>query len=66
MNNSLLKNFLANLEAKIYVAGHQGMVGSAIIRQLEKLGFRNIIVVSRDELNLTNQKGVHTFFLKNK
>ena len=55
-----------NFTDKIYVAGHQGMVGSAIIRQLESRGFKNIIKCSHKELDLTNQSKVKTFFQKEK
>jgi GDP-L-fucose synthase len=50
-----------NLKDKIYVAGHNGMVGSAIVRKLREKGFVNIIVRSSSELDLTNQKNVHDF-----
>lgn len=43
---------------KIYVAGHQGLVGSAIVRQLKKNGYTNIITKTKDELDLTDQKSV--------
>lgn len=46
----------------IFVAGHNGMVGKAIIRQLNKVGYQNIITRSRQELDLTNQKEVNDFF----
>ncbi|MDA9562020.1 GDP-L-fucose synthase [Gammaproteobacteria bacterium] len=49
---------------KIYVAGHQGMVGSAIVRQLNSLGFKNIITRSHGDLDLTNQLKVREFFQK--
>ena len=52
--------------AKIYIAGHNGLVGSAIFRLLQKQGFNNILTRSRDELNLTNQKQVNNFFKKEK
>lgn len=42
-------------DAKIYVAGHKGMVGSAIVRALEKEGYYNIITRSHKELNLCRQ-----------
>lgn len=48
--------------AKIYVAGHRGMVGSAVKRQLEKQGFTNIICKTSKELDLRNQKQVADFF----
>lgn len=50
---------------KIYVAGHRGLVGSAIVRNLEAKGYKNIIGRTHRELNLTNQAQV-TAFLKRK
>jgi GDP-L-fucose synthase len=47
---------------KIYVAGHRGMVGSAIVRKLRADGHKNIIVRSHPELDLTNQSAVNEFF----
>jgi GDP-L-fucose synthase len=47
---------------KIYVAGHRGMVGSAIVRKLEALGFNNIITRNSRELDLRNQEAVAEFF----
>jgi GDP-L-fucose synthase len=47
---------------KIYVAGHNGMVGSAIVRQLEKQEDVEIVIRSRCELDLTNQQAVCDFF----
>jgi GDP-L-fucose synthase len=49
-------------EAKIYVAGHRGMVGSAIVRRLEKEGYPNIITRTSEELDLRNQQAVNDFF----
>ena len=51
-----------NLDAKIYVAGHRGLVGSAIVRNLEANGFTNIITRTHAELDLTNQADVRKFF----
>lgn len=48
--------------SKIYVAGHRGMVGSAILRNLEKRGFRNFVLRTHAELDLTNQRAVDEFF----
>jgi len=48
--------------AKIYVAGHRGLVGSALIRQLKKQGYDNIISRTHTELDLTNQSAVQMFF----
>lgn len=47
---------------KIYVAGHRGMVGSAIVRNLQAKGFSNIVTRTHDELDLTNQASVEAFF----
>lgn len=49
-------------EAKIYVAGHRGMVGAAIVRALRRHGFENIICRTHAELDLTNQAAVEKFF----
>jgi GDP-L-fucose synthase len=49
-------------EAKIYVAGHRGMVGSAIVRKLEAEGYSNIVVRKSAELDLRNQQAVNEFF----
>lgn len=49
-------------QAKIYVAGHRGMVGSAIVRRLEKAGFENIVVKTSKELDLRIQAAVFEFF----
>lgn len=48
--------------AKIYVAGHRGMVGSAIVRQLEAQGYTNLVFRTSKELDLRNQAAVETFF----
>jgi len=53
-------------EAKIYVAGHRGMVGSAIVRALEKAGYHNIITRTHKELDLCRQQEVEDFFEKEK
>jgi GDP-L-fucose synthase len=55
-----------NKNTKIYVAGHRGMVGSAIIRQLLAEGFTNIVTRSHVELDLCNQQAVSDFFLQEK
>ena len=47
---------------KIYVAGHRGMIGSAIVRKLKSLGYNNILTRSHDELDITNQSQVQKFF----
>ncbi len=53
-------------ESKIYVAGHRGMVGSAIIRELQRLGFNNIITRTSAELDLRNQHQVAEFYKNEK
>ena len=53
---------MSNKLPKIYVAGHRGMVGSAIIRELQKQGQTNIVVRTHTELELTNQQAVKDFF----
>ena len=49
-------------EAKIYVSGHRGMVGSAIVRELNRLGYHNIITRASKELDLRNQEAVASFY----
>jgi len=51
---------------KIYIAGHRGMVGSAIVRQLESRGFTNLLIRSHTELDLTKQAQVQAFFQQEK
>lgn len=51
-----------NKESKIYVAGHNGMVGSAIVRKLKQEGFNNIVTRSSKEVDLRNQTEVNAFF----
>jgi GDP-L-fucose synthase len=53
-------------DSRIYVAGHRGMVGSAIVRKLEKEGFTNIIVRTSSELDLRDQAAVNAFFEEQK
>lgn len=52
------------LSSKIYVAGHRGMVGSSIVRKLEKEGYQNLIKITSQELDLRDQKAVDGFFVK--
>lgn len=52
--------------AKIYVAGHRGMVGSAIVRELERQGYHNILTRTHRELDLTRQEAVEAFFAQEK
>ena len=51
---------------KIYVAGHRGMVGSAIVRELRRQGYTNIITRTHQELNLCRQEAVENFFAEEK
>jgi GDP-L-fucose synthase len=53
-----------NSKDKIYIAGHRGMVGSALIRKLQKEGFTNLVFRVSDELDLRNQAAVSAFFEK--
>lgn len=63
----LAKHFTSvEKEAKIYVAGHRGMVGSAIFRKLQQTGFDNIVTRSSSELDLRDQQAVATFFAEEK
>ena len=52
--------------AKIYVAGHRGMVGSAIVRELQRQGYTNILTRTHKELDLTRQDAVEKFFAAEK
>ncbi len=52
--------------AKIFVAGHKGLVGSAITKHLQKLGYSNLITRTRGELDLTKQAAVENFFASEK
>lgn len=53
---------MMNREAKIYVAGHRGLVGSAIVRALDRMGYTNLVLRSHAELDLTDQTAVGRFF----
>ena len=53
-------------KSKIFVAGHKGLVGSAVINKLRKQGFNNIITINKKKLDLTNQKKTFQFLKKNK
>lgn len=54
------------LDAKIYIAGHRGMVGGAILRALQAQGYNNIVTRTHAELDLTNQAAVNSFFAEQK
>ncbi len=51
-----------NSDARIYVAGHQGLVGSAVVRRLQALGYGNLLLATRAELELTRQADVERWF----
>ena len=53
-------------DAAIFAAGHRGMVGSAVVRRLQALGYRNIIAATHAELDLTQQTAVNAFFQRHK
>ena len=55
-----------NKDSRIYIAGHRGLVGSAIHRELNRLGYSNILTRTRDELNLLDSAAVDAFFAKEK
>jgi GDP-L-fucose synthase len=57
------ENFIAS-DASIYVAGHQGLVGSALVRALNRAGYHNLLLRTRAELDLTNTAAVGQFFAK--
>ena len=55
-----------NLDDKIYIAGHRGLVGSAIVRQLESRGYSNLIMRTHNDLDLTSQADVQNFLKQEK
>jgi len=55
-----------DINSKIYVAGHRGLVGSAIVKDLESKGYLNIVTKTHSELDLTNQEAVQEFFKFNR
>ena len=55
---------MSNLKLRIFVAGHKGLVGSAIIRKLKSKGYKNIITIDKSKLDLTNQEKVFQFLKK--
>lgn len=55
-----------NKDSKIYIAGHKGMVGSAILRKLQSLGYNNLVLKTSGELDLRNQQPVADFFASEK
>ena len=57
---------MINIKSKVFIAGHNGMLGSSIFRKLEKKGYQNIITVDKKKLDLRNQNAVEKFFKKRK
>jgi GDP-L-fucose synthase len=55
-----------NKNSKIFIAGHNGLVGSAVFRNLKQRGYKNLIVISKKKLDLKNSKKVEVFFKKKK
>ena len=55
-----------NFDSRIFVAGHNGLVGRAIVKGLRSSGFSNLILKSRGELDLLNTREVENFFLSEK
>ena len=55
---------MINRNSKIYVAGHNGLVGSAIVRKLKEKGYKKIIIKNKKDLDLTNQLKVSKFIKK--
>ncbi|KAM1457657.1 hypothetical protein ACFX13_035671 [Malus domestica] len=65
-NDATSPSFLSDKSAKIFVAGHRGLVGSAIVRKLLALGFTNLVLRTHAELDLTRQADVESFFAAEK
>lgn len=62
LNKVVVNKVIMEIKSKIYVAGHRGMVGSAITQRLNQLGYNNIVSRTSKELDLTNQAAVNAFF----
>ncbi len=62
LNKAVVNKVTMEIKSKIYVAGHRGMVGSAITQRLNDLGYNNIVARTSKELDLTNQAAVNAFF----
>ena len=54
---------MINLKSKIYIAGHKGLIGSAILRKLKIKGYKNIIFRSKEQLDLMDQNKVKKFLM---
>ena len=55
---------MINFKSKIYIAGHSGLVGSAVIRKLRDKGYKKLIYTNRKKLDLTNQSKVYKYLKK--
>ncbi|KAJ6849758.1 putative GDP-L-fucose synthase 1 [Iris pallida] len=64
ISSSSTDSFLSDKSAKVFIAGHRGLVGSAIHRRLLLLGFTDLLLASRSDLDLTDQSAVDSFFLQ--
>ena len=53
---------MININSKVFIAGHNGMLGSSIFRELKKKGYKNIITINKKKLDLRNQNAVRMFF----
>lgn len=66
LHMTIMSKDVTMIKNKIYVAGHQGMVGSAIVRRLQQAGYQHLILRTRAELDLTNQQAVQHFMATEK
>ena len=57
---------MININSKVFIAGHNGMLGSAILRELKKKGYKKLIIIDKKKLDLRNQNSVRKFFKKKK
>ena len=57
---------MINKNSKIFVAGHNGLVGSAIVKKLKSKGYKKILTIGKSKLDLTNQQKVFNFLKKKK
>jgi len=62
--NNATRDSLMEKQSRIYVAGHRGLVGSAILRKLQEQGYNNVILKTHQELDLTRQEEVEAFFAR--
>ena len=55
---------MVSKKSKIFIAGHKGMIGSAILRKLNEKGYKNLFYIEKEKLDLRNQKNVFTYLKK--